>query len=64
MESLLREYRQECAYITETYDQRKPVSYTHLQTRLIVIDTLQRIRTAGNDANAYALSLIHIWQWA
>ena len=23
MESLLREYRQECAYITETYDQRK-----------------------------------------
>ena len=26
----------------------------HPQTRLIVIDTLQRIRTAGNDANAYA----------
>ena len=23
MESLLREYRQECAYITETYDQRE-----------------------------------------
>ena len=23
MESLLREYRQECAYITETYDQRQ-----------------------------------------
>ena len=26
----------------------------HPQTRLIVIDTLQRIRTAGNDANPYA----------
>ena len=26
----------------------------HPQTRLIVIDTLQRIRTAGNDANQYA----------
>ena len=26
----------------------------HPQTKLIVIDTLQRIRTAGNDANAYA----------
>ena len=25
----------------------------HPQTRLIVIDTLQRIRTAGNDANPY-----------
>ena len=26
----------------------------HPQTKLIVIDTLQRIRTAGNDANPYA----------
>lgn len=26
----------------------------HPQTRLIVIDTLQRIRTVGNDANPYA----------
>ena len=26
----------------------------HPKTRLIVIDTLQRIRTAGNDANPYA----------
>ena len=26
----------------------------HPQTRFIVIDTLQRIRTAGNDANPYA----------
>ena len=26
----------------------------HPQTRLIVIDTLQRIRTGGNDANPYA----------
>ena len=28
----------------------------HPQTRLIVIDTLQRIRTVGNDANPYAAS--------
>ena len=28
----------------------------HPQTKLIVIDTLQRIRTAGNDANPYAAS--------
>ena len=42
-------------------EQRKPMEelkricllYTS-QTRLIVIDTLQRIRAAGNDANPYA----------
>ena len=31
----------------------------HPQTRLIVIDTLQRIRTAGNDANPIAILLVH-----
>ena len=31
----------------------------HPQTRLIVIDTLQRIRTVGNDANPIAILLIH-----
>ena len=38
----------------------RPVSYTHLDvykrqtTKLVVIDTLQRVRSAGSDSNLYA----------
>ena len=41
-------------------EQLKGFVREHTDTRLIIIDTLQKIREAGAEKYSYALSLIHI----
>lgn len=47
-------YRSPCNHPNGLVEQIEQFLKEHPQTRLIVIDTLQRIRTVGNDANPYA----------